>query len=310
MAPKPNKKTDGDAEVVPKKVALPEHSLASEQYIGDLMRAAGEGRMEALLEMVAHAVQCPRYRVDMREAALADLHFENVMFAHTRGWGAEKTKYFLADMTDLYDLLRASSDVCEANLFVKKCLTSHRSTALKLAPSSHDLEHTTPTDTTTVFSLEDLAAIAEHTASGAIQHHTLYRMVFTGARLSEQTSTTTLKIPLPMEPLPLSMAMTEEAFTEHEEQRKVAYNDAVKEVRGKEEDARVALAEAKKAEEEAARLEAEKEEEERAAQLSLGDEETAAAVEAVRADIKTSLAARHTALMERLARIEEEVAAS
>ena len=159
------------------------------------------------------------------------------------------------------------------------------------------------------FTLDDLAAVAEHASTGLLQHHTLLRMVFTSERQPGEALRRSVRFRTPMQPRRLGDALVPDAYRNMVKEREDALLRDIEEVRAREAAARQAEAERAAAEREGAREAEEKAEEERAARLVLDDADKTAAVEAVRADIVASLKERKEALIARLKKVEEEVAA-
>eukprot|EP01062_Namystynia_karyoxenos_P012501 TRINITY_DN144_c0_g3_i1.p1 TRINITY_DN144_c0_g3~~TRINITY_DN144_c0_g3_i1.p1 ORF type:complete len:388 (+),score=165.75 TRINITY_DN144_c0_g3_i1:83-1165(+) len=167
-----------------------------------------------------------------------------------------------------------------------------------------------------VWTTDDLAAAAEHAQRSLLQHHLLYHRVFNTQRSGAATARLTVRIEHPAQPQALSSAegphpcgpgapskSRRAVELEEAEAGRVNALRAAEQRAREAEAARVAAIEAEK--ERRRRLE----EEERANQITLADPEKQQAVEAVRDHVHKSLKTRQERLRQRIAALEERLAA-
>eukprot|EP01063_Lacrimia_lanifica_P037349 TRINITY_DN7638_c0_g1_i1.p1 TRINITY_DN7638_c0_g1~~TRINITY_DN7638_c0_g1_i1.p1 ORF type:complete len:296 (+),score=99.73 TRINITY_DN7638_c0_g1_i1:59-946(+) len=289
MPPKGKKVVEEEADTTPV-VLPPTRSMSDPRFIAEIMKCVGDGDLTGAMAKIVRAVNRNNRVVELQSSILTDTWFDNVAFAVERGWAPEKATGFLADMGELMELVRGNGDLCELSTLLRKILVDYHKNPAK--------------DPALRFSVDDIAAIAEHATAGIIQHYRLYRLVFTRKRVEPETYSKTVPIVLPISPRPLRAALSLEQHHEHQAQKKVEREQRLTALREQAAAARAVAAEQAAREAAEASQRQKEQDEEEAANVKLDDESTQAILDAMKCDLDKALQHRHEALLERIAQLE------
>eukprot|EP01065_Artemidia_motanka_P027718 TRINITY_DN32913_c0_g1_i1.p1 TRINITY_DN32913_c0_g1~~TRINITY_DN32913_c0_g1_i1.p1 ORF type:complete len:386 (+),score=160.87 TRINITY_DN32913_c0_g1_i1:51-1160(+) len=355
MAPKKaaERPVEDPEPAVEKAVGFDEPEFVSELLAKFASPGDSDAIVRSIAEAVE--VAASDHRVNLRSSVLVDFWFGNLAFAQGRRWSGEKAQWFIMHMEELRQLVTSSPDgVAEAKMALRKALLQHEAQALaaqarpeppadeaKEAAVDKDQPPVKPAPKAAgkpakgaapapaqeappepkrkpqpvVFSVDDLAGIAEHCQRGLFQHHRLYYRVFNVPRSGVEGAKVRVWVEEPAAPQRLAEAdgpheigpsaptRSKRCLEEQAEQEaKIA---ALREAEGQ---ARAEEAERMRLIQQEHERRVREEEEERLNQLTLDDADQRQAVEAVRERVRGQLGARQEQLRQRLAALEDRLA--